>query len=149
MLVGDLREAGATQATHGMCEGADAQFHDQVKGIGYFVIGCPGVTAFGGRKLRADCTCDLVMPEKGFLARNRDIVRESDVVIATPKETIEQARGSGVWATIRYAREAKKPLVIVWPDGTSVVEHVLGVQTTEQYRATMAEGRMGVVPDAR
>jgi hypothetical protein len=44
------------------------------------------------------------------LARNREIVAESDILIAAPltdKETIR----SGTWATIRYARRAGIPVV--------------------------------------
>lgn len=134
MLLGDLQSAGATQATHGMCQGADQQFHEQAKGFGYFIIGCPGVTLEGTPYYRAKVECDLVMPEKPFLARNLGIVRESDVIIATPKEDREQVR-SGTWATARYTRQAHKPLIILWPNGTSTVEGVPGVQTVEQYRA--------------
>jgi hypothetical protein len=137
MLLGDLKTSGATQATHGMCIGADDQFHEQARGFGYFIIGVPGVNAYGDVYKRATCVCDLVMPPRPFLIRNRDLVSESDVVIACPRETIEQFRGSGTWATIRYARRAKKPLVIVWPDGSGRVEHVVNVRTLEEYRVSL------------
>lgn len=139
MLLGDLKSAGATQATHGMCKGADLQFHDMAKALGYFIVGCPGVTSAGEAWRRALCDCDIVMPPKRFLARNRDIVRESDVVLACPKDTKEQAQHSGTWATIRYARIMAKPLVIVWPDGTGVVERIHGVHTPEDYRQYVME----------
>ena len=54
---------------------------------------------------------------KGHLARNRDIVNECDLLIATPFERAEQQRG-GTWYTIRYARKVGKPLLIVFPDGS-------------------------------
>jgi hypothetical protein len=145
MLLGDLRSAGATQATHGMCVGADAQFHFMAKALGYFMIGCPGVTQGGEEWQRSDkCQCDLVVPAKPFLVRNRDIVRESDVLIATPKQVKEQFRGSGTWATIRYAREAKLPLVIIWPDGVGLVENVFGAVTPESYRKQLLQKEMNV-----
>jgi hypothetical protein len=134
MLLGDLQFGGATQATHGMCIGADEQFHGQAKGFGYFVIGVPGVNFKGDPFKRANVVCDMVVPPRPFLVRNRDIVAESDVIIACPRETTEQFRGSGTWATIRYSRQAKKPLVIVWPDGSGIVEHVAGVKTLAEYR---------------
>lgn len=136
MLLGELKDNGATQATHGMCIGSDETFHRMAKAMAYFVIGVPGVTVFGKEwKRSTQCgDCDLIMPAKPFLLRNRDIVRESDVMIATPSETVEQRKGSGTWATIRYTREAKKPLVLVWTDGTGVVENVPGVTTVQDYR---------------
>lgn len=142
MLLGDLRSAGATQATHGMCQGADKQFHDMAKALSYFVIGCPGVTTDGYQYFRSNVECDLVMPEKPFLIRNRNIINESDVILITPKETREQFKGSGTWASIRYARTANKPLVVIWPDGSSLVERVPGVHTAEEYRAHLiAQGQ--------
>lgn len=135
MLLGDLQSAGATQANHGMCMGADKQFHDMAKALGYFIVGFPGITHAGTEFERAPCVCDITQRPKPFLMRNHDIVDESDVVIATPKDTTEQWRGSGVWATIRYARRIKKPLLIVWPDGTGLVEQIPGVITLDQYRA--------------
>lgn len=141
MLLGDLRGKGATQASHGMCVGADDQFHFMAKALGYFMIGCPGVTTDWTPAYRATMECDLVMPEKPYLARNRDIIRESDVLIATPKEQTEQTR-SGTWATIRYAREAKKALVILYPDGSSTVEQVPGMPiTVEEYRQQLVEAQ--------
>jgi hypothetical protein len=145
MLLGDLRNVGATQATHGMCVGADEQFHFMAKALGYFMIGFPGVTRGGLVWQRSEkCNdCDLIVPEKFFLVRNRDIVRESDIIIATPKQTIEQARGSGTWATIRYARDAGLPLCIVWPDGCGVVERPRpGVQAelVDEYRQQLLAG---------
>ena len=136
MLLGDLQHyAGATQATHGMCIGADEQFHDQAKGFGYFTIGLPGVTHEGKVWKRSEkCQCDLVLPERFFLARNQAIVTESDVIIATPKQKVEQFRGSGTWSTIRYARKDKRRLIIVWPDGSGVVERVKDATTLSAYR---------------
>ena len=53
-------------------------------------------------------------PEKPYLERNHDIVDNSDVLIATPKESVEQIR-SGTWATIRYAKKLNKPIMIMEP----------------------------------
>ena len=133
MLLGDLQSGGATQATHGMNPGADEQFHDQAKGFGYFTIR-------GEVKQSAKCECDLVMPVKPFLDRNANIVQESDVVIVTPKESEERTTDVGwssTWMTVQYARKAKKPLVILWPDGTGIVEHVEGIQTPQAYRQSV------------
>ena len=137
MLLGDLRAVGAHQASHGLCEGSDEQFHDMARALGYFIIGCPGVTMAWHPLCRSTRVCDLVKPERPFIARNHDIVRESDVMIATPAQKNEQGRGSGTWATIRFARQQRKSLVIFWPDGTSLVEYVPGVSTAEEYRHSL------------
>ena len=52
-----------------------------------------------------------------YLKRNMQIVAESDFLVATPKSVAEELR-SGTWATIRYARIARIPILIVWPNGS-------------------------------
>lgn len=132
-LLEALRWVGATQAMHGLCKGADEHFHHLARAHGYFLIGCPGVTHTGLAYLRSSVECDMVKRAKPFLVRDKDIVTDTDVLIATPKEQISQHR-SGTWTTIRYAREAQKPLLLIWPDGSSLVEQVAGVETAEGYR---------------
>lgn len=77
---------------------------------------------------RAHCMADEYRPVKKPLVRNRDIVAESDIIIAMPAQKEEQYRGSGTWATIRYARDAHKPLFIVWPDGSMSIESLTDLQ---------------------
>lgn len=98
---------------HGDCVGADTDMHRIARANGQRVVGHPP----SDPKLRAFNECDELRPEKPYLDRNHDIVDEADAVIATPGETTEVLR-SGTWSTIRYAKEQKKPLAIVWPDGT-------------------------------
>lgn len=137
MLLGDLQAAGAIEAHHGMCAGSDKQFHDMALALHYPVVGHPGMGGSGRVKYRAVCQgLTEERPPLFFLARNREIVKAASVVIATPKEMIEQERWSGTWATIRYTRQAGKPLIIVWPDGTGAVERVGDgiIMTLEEYR---------------
>lgn len=103
---------------HGDCAGADAEFHDMLRTMSHtFVIGHPPHDP----RLRAHCQFDEERPPKGYLTRNRDIVDEADVMIATPYEAVRQARG-GTWYTIDYAVELGRPLAIVLPDGEAVYE---------------------------
>jgi hypothetical protein len=51
---------------------------------------------------------------KLLLARNRNIVDSSNLLIAAPS-TIEEVRRSGTWMTIRYARQTDKPVVVLDP----------------------------------
>ena len=111
-------------AHHGDCVGADAQFHAIARGFGDdcagIVIHPCDITA-----KRARCVAippyDVVRPVKKPLDRNRDIVAESDVLIATPKEDHMQIR-SGTWTTVRYALEAAKPVAVVLPSGAVVYD---------------------------
>lgn len=50
------------------------------------------------------------------LERNRYIVNASEGMIAMPI-TMEEQRRSGTWATIRYARNVKKPVLVIGPNG--------------------------------
>lgn len=97
---------------HGDCIGADAQAHDAalMAGAQIHIHPCD-IPALRGWK-----TADYASCPKRPLDRNRDIVEAVDVMIAAPRMFIEELR-SGTWATIRYTRKMRKPLVIVWPDG--------------------------------
>lgn len=105
------------KARHGMCVGADKQFHDICRKLGFYIIGHPGVTKTGKAWNRADCDVDEIEPELSYLDRNTVIAQSCEYLIATPKEFEEELR-SGTWSTIRRARRFDKDLSIVYPDGT-------------------------------
>lgn len=98
---------------HGDCIGADKQFHDIAHARGIKVAIHP--PTHSGK--RAFCVGDVCHVPADYLTRNRQIVDASLGLIGTPKSFEEELR-SGTWATIRYARRSKKPVVIVWPDGS-------------------------------
>lgn len=52
------------------------------------------------------------------LDRNRVIVNSSTGMVAFPYEYEEQQRG-GTWYTIRYAKKVHRPLIIIFPDGST------------------------------
>ncbi len=54
----------------------------------------------------------FVQKPKPYLERNRDIVDNSDILIACPKD-FNQTR-SGTWYTINYAHKQGKPVIILW-----------------------------------
>jgi len=58
----------------------------------------------------------LIRKQKEYLARNKDIVAETEFLIATPKEYTEILR-SGTWATIREAFRQNKKVAIIFPNG--------------------------------
>lgn len=106
-------------ARHGMCIGADDEFHEIVRPMPNGTIhGHPSDVVLLTARI---VDCDVVHPPKRPLVRNADIVDASTIMFATPYEATEQQRG-GTWATIRMARRAGKPLAIVLPSGEVVKE---------------------------
>jgi hypothetical protein len=98
---------------HGDCVGSDSIFDMIANEYGSTVIVHPPVDD----RLRAFCTSSTTRTPKPYLDRNRDIVEESDILIATPLQHQEIKKG-GTWYTVRYAREIGKRVLIVWPNGT-------------------------------
>lgn len=103
-----------TEAHHGDCVGADADFHAIVRyeDVATSIVGHPPSKP----DLRAYCECDELRDPKPYLVRNADIVRESTEMVATPKEMVEQFKG-GTWFTIHEAKRQGRRCLIVWPDG--------------------------------
>lgn len=103
---------------HGDCLGADSEFHNAA-----IALCCPVIVIHppSNNQLRAFCGGDAVREPKPYLDRNRDIVDETDVLIAAPKEMEPPAslKGHGTWSTYFYAKDkAKKRTYLVLPDGT-------------------------------
>jgi hypothetical protein len=73
---------------HGDCPGSDADFHQFIREVdpAIHIIIHPGFHAKypDDTALRAFCEGDHTSAPKSFLARNRDIVDETDIWIATP-----------------------------------------------------------------
>jgi hypothetical protein len=109
---------------HGDCVGAD---DEAATLVGAFFEGCRIVAhPSDNPALRADNhSHDEERPPRPYLQRNRDIVGESDCLVAAPETAAEVMRG-GTWSTVRSARRARKPVYLVLPDGTVRAEAVYG-----------------------
>ena len=116
-----------TECHHGDCVGADTTFHNEVvktkkktynnaeskqQEMMRLIIHPPNVNT-----LRSHCKGDEARVPKSYLERNRDVVNESDTLIAFPSTRHEVAR-SGTWYTIRYAKKQNKTIHIIYPDGS-------------------------------
>lgn len=112
-----LSDPRITYAMHGDCVGADAEFHKLARDNNLKVIVCPPTDD----RLRAFCRGDFVNDPLGYLGRNKVIVSACDWLIAAPKEMTEQPKG-GTWYTVRRARMKRRRTVIVWPDGTELID---------------------------
>lgn len=111
---------------HGDCIGADAQAHGIARELGIRVIVHPPKNF----EKRAFCKEAGMCNPKPYLERNRDIVNDTDVLIATPETSYEVVR-SGTWATIRYARKTGKTVYVFFPDGTIMSNAPLPTDTAD------------------
>lgn len=111
-----IQQIQPTYFSHGDCVGADDEAADIVDNLNlstYIICHPPAKN-----KLRAyNNRWASLRPTKSYLARDRDIVAENDVIIATPAESVPQSRG-GTWYTIRYGKSVGKPVYIINPDGS-------------------------------
>ena len=99
---------------HGDCIGADAEAAKLASEAQCYVLAHPA-TIIGQRAYSP--FSDFTYESKTPLLRNRDIVDQSDFLIACPDDIHEKLR-SGTWSTIRWARRTRKPHIIIYPDGT-------------------------------
>jgi hypothetical protein len=120
VLLARLADGHPTRALcglHGDCVGADAEFDALCKRRAIPVkirpASIPG--------MRAGCDSEAIAEPRPPLVRNREIVADSEVLLACPR-TREEVLRSGVWATIRAMRRKGGPVYLVAPDGTLVIE---------------------------
>lgn len=108
-----LNVAEKSELHHGDCIGADATAHDMAVGMGLDTEIHPPTN----NSRRAFKKAARTNPPFAYLDRNKNIVRSTVMLIATPGEAEEQLR-SGTWATVRFARKLKRRVIIILPDGT-------------------------------
>jgi hypothetical protein len=108
---------------HGACKGADSFAATVAWGLNYDVIAHPGKSAHGGDN---EWLCPIALEHsnevretKTHFARNRDIVNETELLIACPQHSdpITAETKGGTAFTISYARKQGKPVWIVRPNG--------------------------------
>lgn len=98
---------------HGDCVGADEQAHRLAKAQGFYVALHPPTNP----RSRAFCEADEVYDTLPYVVRNHKIVEMSDQLLAAPRLDTPELR-SGTWATIRYAKRLKRPVRIIFPNGS-------------------------------
>lgn len=103
------------KALHGMCIGADEDFHNICKELGIYIEGYPGKSATGDNvTYRSTCEPNITHEEDTHFSRNRKIVDMCNVLIACP---FDKSQTGGTWYTIKYADKQDKNLIIVYRDG--------------------------------
>jgi len=117
----------------GDCIGADQQAHATVQRIDGHHVG-PKVRLHGHPcnldTQRAWMDYDVTHRVETPLVRNKIMVDASELLLATPHEYEEVLRGSGTWATMRYAVKTDTRLRVIFPDGTDI----LGTEETLKLR---------------
>src|SRR5262245_60144274 len=107
-LLARLAERHPTRALcglHGDCIGTDAEFDAICKRRAIAVKIRPAAIL----GMRAGCDSEVIAEPRPPLVRNREIVADSELLIACPRTAKEVLR-SGVWATIRAMRKKGGPI---------------------------------------
>lgn len=99
---------------HGSCVGADEQAHQLALNRCSVHVHPSTIAA-----KTAPCVGFRMYPPRPPLDRNHDIVDATSTLIGCPRGEDEELR-SGTWATVRYARKKKRPIILVLPDGRVV-----------------------------
>jgi hypothetical protein len=108
-----MHQLKVTEWHHGDCVGSDAESHILALEMKLYIVIHPPVD----ETHRAFCQgANEVRPPKTHFARNRDIVDETVLLLATPLLNVPQERG-GTWYTIRYGVKRDHQPYVVWPSG--------------------------------
>lgn len=124
---------------HGDCVGADEQAHDMMRvllarnwPLRVDIIVHPPEDP----RWRAGCGGEegepvKILEPKEYLERDREIVDCTDLLIACPSQfyqggDIAKVGGygrSGTWYTVRYALKLRRPVLVIWADGSVSTEN--------------------------
>lgn len=108
--------------SHGGCIGADDEVDSICDELGIIRVIRPGpegpksLSKEHFEKRTLGPTLVIHPRSQSYLDRNKLIVRDGEILLATPKEEQEVLR-SGTWATIRYAKKLKRTIKYFWPKG--------------------------------
>lgn len=98
---------------HGDCVGSDVDAHDIVASLATVIFIHPPISE--SKRAFRSFTNTVILEPRDYLVRNKDIVKASKFMIATPRN-ITPTRRSGTWFTVRYSRKMKRQLTIIAPD---------------------------------
>lgn len=117
-LFSECKPNHSTVFHHGDCFGSDSQAHDIAMEYGFKVVVHP---PNNDAKRAFKSAHESRYPEP-YLTRNKDIVNDTEVLIATPDS--EERTRSGTWQCVRYARKLHRPIYIILPSGEIRTENV-------------------------
>jgi len=99
---------------HGNCIGVDVEVAAIARQYSYHIVCHPPMI----KDLIGDFISDEYRPPLTYFQRNRNIVNETELLLAFPKEMERQAKG-GTWYTVDYANKRNKAVIIIFPDGST------------------------------
>jgi hypothetical protein len=105
---------GAHDLHHGDCQGVDVQVAAIAAGLDYFTVAHPP----SDERLRGFHPSRAIRPPADYLQRDRDIVDETELLLACP-DGPERPK-SGTWYTINYAHRIGRRVVLIQPDGSII-----------------------------
>ena len=106
----ELREKNLVTLHHGDSVGMDSYVHGIALRFELEIVIHPPTNL----RFRALCReATLWLPAESYLKRNKSIVACSSILIAVPKDPDNEELRSGTWATVRYARKAKKEIILI------------------------------------
>ena len=120
---------GYRQFHHGCCVGTDECGHYLASEIpGVQIHGHPGYGISKNAPYRMNIRpgmLSVIHPEKPYKDRNQDIVTACKLLLACPRypEHDQRSARSGTWQTIRFARNTRKPVILILPSGSIMHEH--------------------------
>jgi hypothetical protein len=104
------RQQGFTHFHHGDCVGADAEVAKLAYKLGFIIVAHPPIN----EKKRAFCQFNhVVLRQREYLTRNRDIVDACKILVAVPYGP--EILRSGTWSTVRYARRVGRTVDLIMP----------------------------------
>ena len=86
---------------------------------------------------RAHFPSDEEREPREYLARDRALVDEVDLLIGLPDTNVQRPR-SGTWYTIGYAEMVDKPRIVVGPTGRLLYMHGVSDVLDRVVKATLA-----------
>ena len=113
----ELKQLTATEYflefRHGQCKGVDVETAQLVKDTSKLkIVSHPPIN----KKDIGICQNDILLKEKGYLERNRDIVDNSEIMFVIPNTEEHQTYG-GTWYTFDYIIKKRKKFILILPSG--------------------------------
>lgn len=102
--------------SHGDCIGSDTDFHNlciEYRNNNHHKSLKIQIFPPDNNSLRGFNNGDILMPEKPYLKRNDDIIKNSQILIACPIDKTKEILRSGTWSTIRKAKKLGKNVWIL------------------------------------
>jgi len=113
-----------TVLVDGCCTGVDEECFLIARNLKIKTVGRPGYSALTQENInefRSSYQRDIMHPSKTHFARNRDIVNESQIIIAIPYELNNKG---GTNYTIQYTIKMEKPLYVILREGQIITYNV-------------------------